>query len=120
MTNVHPLLRGLTPAQIHEAAERWLAMLLADHLTWTSHAGYDGDEYPVSNPDEMFLSLSMWTRHDAVKTAEACPTKTHQQTEAYLTQFADKMREIIARTDAESRVTLPPLPLKQSTEEPVV
>lgn len=102
-----PLLEGLTEEQILEAAERWLCLLKADHLTWISHAGYEGDEYPVPNPDDRFLSLSMWTRFESPSPLMQCSIKTHVETEHYLTQFADKMRKIVTQEAREASVVLP-------------
>lgn len=91
-----PLLHGLTDDEIRDAAERWLCLLKAEHLTWTARAGYEGDVYPVEHPDDRYLSLSMWTRSTSSNPLLTCSEKTHRESEELLTQFADKMRELLS------------------------
>ncbi len=86
----HPLLKNLSSEEILEAAERWMALMHVERVVWVTHAGFEGDFYPTTHPDERQLTIAFWT-HCEVPGLRLDDRAT-QEAKKLLTQFADVVR----------------------------
>ena len=86
----HPLTKNMTPEEILEAAERWMALMQTDRMVWVARAGFEGDIYPAEHPDERHLTVSLSTRFSTP--GHRLNDKATNEAKELLTQFADVVR----------------------------